>query len=41
VVGWLLIFLLSLASAKPQLPKLFNASDEIRIRNQPVVNNEL
>jgi hypothetical protein len=41
VASWLLIFLLSLASAKLQLPKLFNASDEIQTRNQPAVNNGL
>jgi hypothetical protein len=41
VVGWLLIFLLSLASVNSQPPKLLNASNEIRTRSQPTVNNGL
>jgi hypothetical protein len=41
VAGWLLIFLLSLVSAKSQPPKLLNEFDEIRTRSPPVVNNEL
>jgi hypothetical protein len=40
VAGWLLIFLLSLASAKSEPPKLFNKFDEIRNWSQPVVNTD-
>jgi hypothetical protein len=33
VAGWLLIFLFSLASAKPELSKLLNEPDEIQTRS--------
>jgi hypothetical protein len=41
VAGWLFMFLLSQASAKPQPFKLFNAFDEIQFQGKPVVNNIL
>jgi hypothetical protein len=41
VAGWLFIFLLLLASAKPQPPKLLNESVGIRTRNRLATNNEL
>jgi hypothetical protein len=41
VANWLFIFLLPLASAKPQLPKALNESAEIRTWNRPAINNGL
>jgi hypothetical protein len=41
VAGWLFIFLLSLASAKPQPPKPLNESAWIRTWNRLTINNGL
>jgi hypothetical protein len=41
VAGSLFIFLLSIASAKPQQRKPPNESGGIRTQNQPTIDNEL